>query len=85
MLISHIHHCLESWNRDHNLRRGTTRQQLWHSWKVNDNCEEMVMATVRLGDYVQTMGRQAATWGLWSASPFERGHALGSGGGEVEN
>ena len=45
----------------------------WHLWKVHDDLEEMVMATVQMGDYVQTMGRQAANWGLWSASPFERG------------
>jgi hypothetical protein len=28
---------------------------------VNDNHEETVMATVQIGKYVQTMGRQAAT------------------------
>ena len=30
-------------------------------WKVYDNIEEMVMATVRMGEHVQTMGKQAAT------------------------
>jgi hypothetical protein len=28
---------------------------------VYENLEEMVMATVRMGEHVQTMGRQAAT------------------------
>jgi hypothetical protein len=28
---------------------------------VHENLEEMVMATVRMGEHVQTMGRQAAT------------------------
>jgi hypothetical protein len=30
-------------------------------WKVYDNIDDMVMATVRVGDHGQTMGRQAAT------------------------
>jgi hypothetical protein len=32
-------------------------------WRVYENVEEMVMAmaTVRVGEHVQTMGRQAAT------------------------
>ena len=68
MLISHIGHFLEAWNVSQNPQRGTTRQRR-HSWKVYENLEEMVMATVLIGDYVQTiMGRQAAsqaaTWGL---------------------
>ena len=40
--------------------------------EVQENVEEMVKVTVRMGDYVQAMGRQAANWGLWSASSFER-------------
>jgi hypothetical protein len=29
--------------------------------KVYENIEDMVMGTVRMGEHVQTMGRQAAT------------------------
>jgi hypothetical protein len=60
VLISHINHCLKS-RSIHNLQRVTTRRRRWHLWKVYDNIEELVMATVRMGEHVQTMGKQAAT------------------------
>jgi len=43
------------------LQRGTIHQSQWQSWKAHENVEEMVMATVQMGEYVQTMGREAAT------------------------
>jgi hypothetical protein len=58
-LRSHIDHYLETWIRVHNLQRGAIRRR--YSWKVHEILEEMVMATVRMGEHVQTMGRQAAT------------------------
>jgi hypothetical protein len=61
VLRSHIDHCLETWIRVHNLQRGTIRRRRWHSWKVHENLEEMVIATVRMRGRVQTMGRQVAT------------------------
>jgi hypothetical protein len=64
VLISHIDHCLKPWKRVHNLQRGTTRWRRWHLWKVYENIEEMVMATVQMGEYVQTMGRRAAIVGI---------------------
>ena len=45
----------------HNLQRGTIRRRRWHLGKVHEHVEEMVMATVRVGEHVRTMGRQAAT------------------------
>jgi hypothetical protein len=44
-------------------QRGTIHQRQWHSWKSYDDVGEMVVATaiVQIGEYVQTIGRQAAT------------------------
>jgi hypothetical protein len=62
MLRTHINFCLETWACLHNLQRGTIRRRRWHSWKVHGHSiEVMVMATVRMKEHVQTMGRQAAT------------------------
>ena len=59
---THISHWLKTCVL--NLQRGTIRRWWWHSWKVHRHVEEMdqmVTATVRLGEHRQTMGRQAAT------------------------
>jgi hypothetical protein len=61
VLRSRIDHCLETWICVHNLQREAIRWRRWHSWKVHKHFDEMVMATVRMGEHVQTMGRQAAT------------------------
>ncbi len=58
MLRTHIDRCVEC--RVHNLQRGTIRQRQWQSWKAYDHIEEMVMASVLIGEHVQTTGRQAA-------------------------
>jgi hypothetical protein len=33
----------------------------WQLWKPYEDVGEVIMATVQTGEYVQTMGRQAAT------------------------
>jgi hypothetical protein len=43
------------------LQRGTIHRQQWQSWKGHERIEEMVMATVRIEENVQTMGREAVT------------------------
>jgi hypothetical protein len=53
VLRSHIDHCL--YRRVFCLQRGTIHRQQWQSWKAHENVEEMVMATVHMGEYVQTM------------------------------
>jgi hypothetical protein len=60
-LRAHIDHCLEPCICVHNLQRGTIRRRRWHSWKVNEHFEEMVMTIVRVGEHVQTMGKHSAT------------------------
>ena len=59
MLRSHIDHC--AYGRVKRPQRGTIHRRQWRSWKAHENIEEMVMDTVRMGEYVQTMGREAAT------------------------
>ena len=59
MLRLHIVHCV--YGRVICLQRGTIHRRQWQSWKAHGNIEEMVMVTVRMGEHVQTMGRQAAT------------------------
>jgi len=44
------------YGRVSNHQRGTIRQRECQSWKAHDYIEEMVMATVLMGEYVQTMG-----------------------------
>ena len=61
VLRSHINRCLETRGCVNNLQRRTIHQRQWHSWKVHENREEVVMTTVRMGKHVQTMGRPAAT------------------------
>ena len=61
MLRSDIDHCLETWLCVQNLQRGTIRRRQWHSWKAHENIEKMLMATVQVGEYVKTMGREEAT------------------------
>ena len=45
------------------LQKRTIHRRQWQSWKAHEkkNIEEMVMATVLIGEYVQTMGREAAS------------------------
>jgi hypothetical protein len=43
------------------LQTGTIHRRQWQLWKSHDDIGEMVMGTVQVGEYVQTMGRQAAT------------------------
>ena len=43
-----------------NLQRGTIHRRQWRLWKAYGDVEEMVMTTVQMGEYVQTMGREAA-------------------------
>jgi hypothetical protein len=43
------------------LQKGTIHRQQWQSWKGHEYIEEMVMATVRIWEHVQTMGREALT------------------------
>jgi hypothetical protein len=52
MLRSHIDHCLETWLCIQNLQRGTIRRRQWQSWKAHGTIEEMVMATVQMGEYM---------------------------------
>jgi len=54
VLRSHIHRSGKS--RSHNLQKETVRRGQWQSWKANDYIEEMVMASVLIGEHVQTMG-----------------------------
>jgi hypothetical protein len=42
------------------LQRGTIHRRQWRSWKVHNNIGEMVMAMVRIGEHVKTMGGQTA-------------------------
>ena len=42
------------------LQRGTIHRRQWQSWKAHEDIEEMVMATVQMGEYVQTMSEAAA-------------------------
>jgi hypothetical protein len=43
------------------LQRGTIHRRQWHLMKSHGDIGEMAMATVQVGEYVQTMDRQAAT------------------------
>ena len=56
---SYIDHCV--YGHRHGrvlcLQRGTIHRRQWQLWKVHEGFEEMVTATVRIGVYVQTMGR----------------------------
>lgn len=61
MLRTHIVHCLETWICVQNLQKGTIRRWGSHSQKVHKHFEGTVMATVRMGEHVQTMGRQAVS------------------------
>jgi hypothetical protein len=62
VLRTHINYCSETRDCLYNLQRGTIRWRRWHSWKEHGHSiEEMVLATVRMGEHVRTMGRQAAT------------------------
>jgi len=45
----------------YSLQRGTIHRRQWQSWKAHNEIEEMVMAIVQMGEYVQTMGREAGT------------------------
>ena len=61
MSRSHIDHCI--YGLVHNLQRGTIHRRQWHSWKVHEHIQEMVMETVQMGEYVrtnETVGREAA-------------------------
>jgi hypothetical protein len=55
----HTDHCV--YGRMFCLQRETIHRRQWQSWKAHNNLEEMVMATVRIGENVQTMGREAVT------------------------
>jgi hypothetical protein len=55
VLRSHIDHCV--YRRVFCLQRGTIHRRQWQLRKVHEDVEEMVMATVHMGEYVQTMGR----------------------------
>jgi hypothetical protein len=59
VLRSYIDHSVS--RRVFCLQRGTIHRRQWQSWKAHENVEEMVMATIQMGKYVQTMGREAAT------------------------
>ena len=64
MLRSHIDHSLKTWGWVHNLQRRTIRgirQRQWHSGKLHEHIDVMVIATIGMGEHMQTMGRQAAT------------------------
>jgi hypothetical protein len=58
VLRIHTDRCLET--RVHNLQRGTIRWRQSQSRSTHDNIGEMVKATVRIGEYGQTMCRPAA-------------------------
>ena len=60
MLRLHIDHFLETRSCVQDLQRGTIRRRQWQSWKAHEKVEEMATATVRMGEYVQTMDREAA-------------------------
>jgi hypothetical protein len=64
VLRTHIGRGLHS--QVHNLQRGETRRRQLQaqSWSAYKSLEEMVMATVRIEEHVQTMCRQAAAVGL---------------------
>jgi hypothetical protein len=59
VLRSNIDHCV--YGRHFCLQRGIIHLRQWQSWEVHEDIEEMVMAAVQMGEYVQTMGREAAT------------------------
>ncbi len=59
MLRSHIGHCI--YGCVFCLQRGTIHRRQWEWWKAHDDVEEMIIAIVQMGDYVQTMGRETAT------------------------
>jgi hypothetical protein len=58
-LRSHIDHSAN--RRVFCLQTGTIHRRRWQSWKAHEDIEELVMATVQMGEYMQTMGREAAT------------------------
>ena len=60
MLRSHIDHCVYGRHSVFCLQRGTIHRRQWQSWKAHEDIEKMVMAAVQMGEYVQTMGREAA-------------------------
>jgi hypothetical protein len=43
------------------LQGGTIDRRQWQSWKAHEDFEEVVMAIVQMGEYVQTMGWEAVT------------------------
>ena len=61
MLRSHIDHCV--WSRVYDLQRGTIDTGGSESDRRGKGTmiEEMAMAIIQIGEYVQTVCRQAAT------------------------